>query len=714
MILDIPGPLSREIRDKIDTQKVWAVVDSAKPQDLAICQAYMEEWGIPLTNIVEVNLTTHATARLEDWWANVGSVVLSALPEDYEAIFCSPNAPIAWVSVADNSSGDGVATSRMLGGLKLLKAYIDYTGVTIDWALVLPAVYNLIKYIPDPSITSTTANIYTQRLGAPLITGDYAWTNHAKGQFIDHKTAIPTRIEGSNWFGVQSFSNAVDTSRLLQSLDIDGVPALAFYGLDPVREVSNPSQDPEAPETIPMSTETSESLQASFLASLAPIDFDLFKIPVLNEGEERWDLRPCWRLGFKEKGQAGANDRVMTPEDARALARRSKSTSGTIRSRAGQGNAISSNNAAQFLDTEWNAPGLFYWFDHLIRNLGLSNTKLGYHYTPTATTQPWLYSGNPYNIPTVTGLSRYSVENMNYRYNNNLPNKLQPLNGTIFPIPVGNFFYDGINRNTAYYNNKDTDYQYFEPGTPHQLYNLSGGPVGFSTPSHSLGQGGEFIRAGGVAYYGSYAEPRPDPASQCGTTFFVNLLRGHQAATAGVILPVTFFSQEEVLGDGLATPFEFEPINYIPPTSGISSFELTVGAYNSGTATARYGYISALSIGSVDSTTVLLASGAGTTLYELSFYTVNLQSGDVPTLQLSLEAVTGVIQNTDEGAFNNITIQKNGELLMTLYREDADYETIVPSSAPSSTRAFWAWEYVASNPLGTTTGELRDVILRVA
>ena len=692
MILDIPGPPNREIRDKIDVQKVWAVVDSSKTQDLAICQAYMEEWGIPLTNIVEINLDLYDTAALDDWWANVGSVVLAALPEDYEAIFCSPNAPLAYVNEASGTSQNGVATSRMLGALQLFKAYIDYTGVYIDWALVLLHLGTLIKYIPDPSATSVDPNdpFTANKLGAPLITGPAAWTK-LSGAAISSPPAA--RTQDSNWFGVSDLSNALDTSRMLQNLDIDGIPAISFYGQDPTND---------------------ESRVAGFHAHLAPIDFDLFRIPVLNDGEEVWDVKPSWRLGYAEKGQGVANDRVMTPEDARALARRSQSTSGTIRSRAKLGNAVSYNNAGPSFGN-WNMPGFFYWFDHLLRNLGLATPKLGYHYTPSSANF-WLWSGNPYNIAEVTGLSRYSTENMNYRYNVNFNNNLQPLNGTTFPIPVGNFFYDGINRNTGYYNNKDTVYQYFEPGTPHQLYNLNGGPVGFSTPSHNLGQGGEFIRAGGVAYYGSYVEPLADTSSNNGTTFFMNLLRGHQAATAGVVVCGGVLSQEEVLGDGLATPFEFEPINYIPTTAAIASFSVTVGAYFPGGVTERYGLTtgSTFAIGSVFPSVITLPTGVEVSLYDCVYYVQSLLAGNIPTVLITLEADPGAVLNTDVSAFNNITIQKNGVNEVTLFRTDATYTTQTNSANTSKELSSWEWEYVPTNPMGTTVGELRDVALRLA
>jgi len=191
-------------------------------------------------------------------------------------------------------------------------------------------------------------------------------------------------------------------------------------------------------------------------------------------------------------------------------------------------------------------------------------------------------------------------------------------------------------------------------------------------------------------------------------TFFMNLLRGHQAATAGVVVCGGVLSQEEVLGDGLATPFEFEPLNYIPTTSAIASFSVTVGAYFPGGATERYGLAlgSGFAIGSVFPPVITLPTGLEVSLHTCVYIVAST------SLQVRLLAAPGAVDNTDVDAFNNITIQKNGVNEITLARTDATYTTTIVD--PSNTLFSWTWGNVAANPMGTTVGELRDVALRLA
>jgi len=673
--------------------KVWAVVDSAKSQDLAICQAYMEEWGIPLTNIISVPLGSLPSARtMEDWWTSVGSVVHAALPEDCEGIFCSPNSPELGVNASSpetvpqpGPNDTDLAVAPLLGHTKVFKAWLDYTGgLNSNYDNMRNHTKHCLKYIPDPQYTSSDGDSF----GAPLETGDASWAlMYADG----------------NYSGSSTTSSAVDTSLLPAVISAGGLSTVDFRG------IGESTYETTYWETYKRKTDT----------RIFIIDFDTFKIPVLNGGEETWDVIPSWRLGFRERGLAVANNRAMTPEDARALARRSKSTSGTILSRLEGSSAISHNDAGATVPLDagkaWNSPSQFYFFEHLLSTLGMTNNKIGYHYTASSS-RPWLWASNPDSIANVTGLSKYAQENMNYRYNVNFHNNLQPLNGTTFPIPVNNFFFDGINRNTAYYNNKDTDYQYFEPGTPHQLYNLSGGPVGFSTPSHSLGQGGEFIRAGGVAYYGSYAEPYADDSSDNGAIFFLNLLRGHQAAVAGLMLPGhSLLSQEEVLGDGLATPFQFERTNYqVGDPTLITGFTVTVGIYAVGQQLYGLTSGSAFAIGSVAPSVRTLLNGAQVSLYTCVYYVQSLASGNVPTVSMTLEADLGAVQNVDVSSFNSITIQNNGLNEITLVRADATYTTQTSTEDSSKELFSWVWEDVPTNPMGTTLGELREVQLRKA
>ena len=673
--------------------KVWAVVDSSKPQDLAICQAYMEEWEIPLTNIISVPIGSLPSARtMEDWWTTVGAVVSAALPEDCEGIFCSPNSPELGVNanspqtVPEAVPGQiQTAVAPLLGHTKVFKAWLDYTGgLNSNYDNMRMHTNNCLKYIPDPQYTSADGDSF----GEPLATGDASWA---------------LLSADCNYSGSSITSLAVDTSRLPEVISVGDLSTIDFRGLEE-----------SAYETVYWERYKRKTDIKSFI-----IDFDTFKIPVLNGGDEKWDVIPSWRLGFRQQGLTVANDRAMTPEDARALARRSKSTSGTILSRLKGSSAISYNDAGNTVPSDagqaWNSAPQFYFFEHLLSTLGMTNNKIGYHYTASAS-RPWLWASNPASIANVTGLSKYAQENMHYRYNVNFPNNLQPLNGTTFPVPVNNFFFDGINRNTARYNNKDTDYQYFEPGTPHQLYNLSGGPVGFSTPSHSLGQGGEFIRAGGVAYYGSYAEPYADDSSDSGAIFFLNLLRGHQAAVAGLMTPGSrLLSEEEVLGDGLATPFQFERTNYqVGDPTLITGFTVTVGIYAVGQQLYGLTSGSAFAIGSVAPSIRTLLSGVEVSLYSCVYYVQSLVSGNVPTLSMTLEADLGAVQNADANSFNNITIQNNDLNEITLVRADATYTTQTSPADPSKELFSWVWEDVPTNPMGTTVGELREVQLRKA
>jgi hypothetical protein len=162
----------------------------------------------------------------------------------------------------------------------------------------------------------------------------------------------------------------------------------------------------------------------------------------------------------------------------------------------------------------------------------------------------WTYS----SIPAATGFSRYDSANFDYKYNGSAPNRVEAINGNSLPFPVDNFFYDGLNRNSGRSSDRPTP-TYFEEGHPDQVYSVRNGAVGFSTPSYNNCQGSWFIKAGGTAWRGSYLEPYADLSSNSANPFFVNLLRGHQAATASLMAGVDIFSQEELIGDGLAQPF---------------------------------------------------------------------------------------------------------------------------------------------------------------
>ena len=50
-------------------------------------------------------------------------------------------------------------------------------------------------------------------------------------------------------------------------------------------------------------------------------------------------------------------------------------------------------------------------------------------------------------------------------------------------------------------------------------------------------------------------EPYADESSNSANSFFFNLLRGHQAATASMMSNSEILSEEELIGDGLAQPF---------------------------------------------------------------------------------------------------------------------------------------------------------------
>ena len=162
----------------------------------------------------------------------------------------------------------------------------------------------------------------------------------------------------------------------------------------------------------------------------------------------------------------------------------------------------------------------------------------------------WTYS----SIPAATGFSRYDSANFDYKYSSSAPNKVEAINGNELPFKVDNFFYDGLNRNSGGSSDRPTP-TYFEEGHPDQVYSIRNGAVGFSTPSYSNYQGSWFIKAGGTAWRGSYVEPYADFSSNSANQFFVNLLRGHQAATASLMAGMDIFSQEELIGDGLAQPF---------------------------------------------------------------------------------------------------------------------------------------------------------------
>jgi len=162
----------------------------------------------------------------------------------------------------------------------------------------------------------------------------------------------------------------------------------------------------------------------------------------------------------------------------------------------------------------------------------------------------WTYR----SIPAATGFSRYDSANFDYKYSSSAPNRVEAINGNELPFKVDNFFYDGFNRNSGGSSDRPTP-TYFEEGHPDQVYSIRNGAVGFSTPSYSNYQGSWFIKAGGTAWRGSYVEPYADFSSNSANQFFVNLLRGHQAATASLMAGLEIFSQEELIGDGLAQPF---------------------------------------------------------------------------------------------------------------------------------------------------------------
>lgn len=623
-----------------------------------------------------------AARTMEDWWVDIGATVYAALPEDCEGIFCGPNSPELGVKAnsVENADGPGyiqVAVAPLLGHTKVFKAWLDYTGgLNSNYDNMRYHTESCLKYIPDPQYTSSDGDSF----GEPLATGDASWA---------------LLYDNGNYSGSSTTSTAVDTSLLPEVISAGGLSTVEFRGLE------ESTYEEVYWEAYKRNTDT----------RIFIIDFDTFKIPVLNGGEETWDVIPSWRLGYRT-GYSMLADRAMTPEDARALARRSKNTSGTILSRLKGSSAISHNDAGASVPLDagkaWNSPSQFYFFEHLLSTLGMTNNRLGYHYT-ASTTRPWLLDSNAYSIANVTGLSKYAQENMHYRYNARYQNNLQPLNGTTFPIPVNNFFFDGINRNTASAQTR-MSYRYFEPGSPHQLYSLDGGPVGFSTPSYNARQGGEFIRAGGVAFYGSYAEPYADRSSDCGAIFFLNLLRGHQAAVAGLMVPgQRLLSEEEVLGDGLATPFQFERTNYsVGDPTLLASFNVTVGWYLPGGATARYGLTSgsAFAIGSVFPSARTLPTGVEVSLYTC-VYIVSSTS-----LQVRLLAAPGAVANTDASAFNNITIEKNDINEITLARADATYTTSIVDS--SNTLFSWTWGNMATNPMGIISGEVRKVQLRKA
>jgi len=501
----LASTITRKHRDVIQPKNVWGVYDTRYADQKGVCEAYMAEWGIPLSNLIGVDgqLRTEAT-----FWSSVGATVAEAIPSNCQGIFCSPSmnkSALTWNSIE-------VSYARMLGNILITDKILNHLGYS-DITSLTWMEQALLQYTPHPSFTSGFASLDVEDSWSRKIVTNGGATSGSKGAYFGTRVSA----DGDTYYN----------SYLPETLELGGLPLSSYTG-------DWGDANPILPEMLDVECHVA--------------DFNLGR----NLGNRKpWDVIPSWRLGWAD---SRADSRLtgiaaFTAEDATALAARSKATRTSIGQRKELSSVIGINEGP--VSDYWLGSGYWCAFDRLLLDLGFneSKIKMGYY-----TTYSGLNGATSGSVPEVTGYTRYDFDNMHYSYDAGEANRVLPINGETLPFDVDNFFYDGINRNTGY----DTSVPsptYFEEGHVDQVYSIKDGAVGYSTPSYSNCQGGFFIQAGGSAYHGSYLEPFADDSSNNANSFFFNLLRGHQAATASLMTNGNIMSEEELIGDGLAQPF---------------------------------------------------------------------------------------------------------------------------------------------------------------
>lgn len=501
----LANTITRRQRDLILPKNVWGVYDTRYADQRGVCEAYMAEWGIPLSNLIGVDgqLRTEAT-----FWSSVGATVAEAIPSNCQGIFCSPSmnkSALTW-------NGVEISYARMLGNILITDKILNHLGYS-DITSLTWMEQALLQYTPHPSFTSGFASLDVEDSWSRKIVTVGGSTSGSEGAYFGTKVSA----DGDTYYN----------NYLPETLELGGLSLSSYTG-------DWGDANPILPEMLDVECHVA--------------DFNLGR----NLGNRKhWDVIPSWRLGWAD---SRADSRLtgisaFTAEDATALAARSKATRTSIGQRKELSSVIGINEGP--VSDYWLGSGYWCAFDRLLLDLGFNESKIKMGYYSTYSGLNGATSGS---VPEVTGYTRYDFDNMHYRYDVGEANRVLPINGETLPFDVDNFFYDGINRNTGY----DTSVPsptYFEEGHEDQVYSIKDGAVGYSTPSYSNCQGGFFIQAGGSAYHGSYLEPTADDSSNNANSFFFNLLRGHQAATAAMMSSGLILSEEELIGDGLAQPF---------------------------------------------------------------------------------------------------------------------------------------------------------------
>ncbi len=521
-------------RGVIDVAHVWGVYDTRYSEQQAICEAYMTEWGIPLSNLVGISGGGYSVSSV---WSSQLSIVAAAVPDSCQGIFCCPSMAL---------QTGGKAFSRMLGHVKILEKAIQDAGASELDEVMLNALRDALRFEPDGTNTGTAA-----------FDPDTQWN------FKNYPGWEPIT---SNYVGTKDYADeppspanslyppfALNTDYLPPSLELSVEQLIEFVSYKKTSE-NYPTPGPDENNQVPLVHQILQ--QRNYIAD--------FTIRKTLHTEKPWDIIPSWRLGWSDSRswhELSGGPTPFTAADATALAQRSKATRFGIPQRQELSSVIGINPTRVPTSPGWNTHGQFLIFDALLRDLGFNQEKikLGNKFAD----DPDLDGANPRSIPAQTGVSRYDLANFDYKYNSSRPGHVEAINGNTLPFIVDNFFYDGLNRNTGRTTKMPTP-TYFEEGHPDQVYSIRNGAVGFSTPSYSLAQGGWFIKGGGCAYHGSYLEPYADKSSSAANTFFFNLLRGHQAATASLMNSGILLSEEELLGDGLAQPFALQNSGIAP------------------------------------------------------------------------------------------------------------------------------------------------------
>jgi len=516
----LANTITRKQRDIILPKNVWGVYDTRYADQKGICEAYMAEWGIPLSNLIGLDGKERTEAAI---WSSVGAAVAEAIPSSCQGIFCSPSMN----SVAVDWNGLKVPYSKFLGNIRITNKILNYFGYSELTSLTWIEQSALV-YIPHPTFTSGFASVDKKDSWARKLVTAGGSATAAEGAYFGSKEASAIADLGTYFNNYQP-----------DTLEVGGLPLSSYTG-DAGGDVTPLLQE-----------------HLAFASHVA--DFRLGK--TLNQNRN-WEVIPSWRLGWAD---VRADTKLtgitaFTEEDATALAARSKATRTGLKERKKLSSVIGINEGP--VTDWWLGSGYWCTFDRLLLDLGFdeSKIKMGYY-----TTYAGLNGDTSGSIPEVTGYTRYDFDNMDYKYDAGEPNRVLPINGNTLPFTVDNFFYDGINRNTGTVSSVPSP-TYFTEGHADQVYSISDGAVGFSTPSYSNAQGGFFIEAGGCAYHGSYIEPNADQSSNSANSFFFNLLRGHQAATASLMTNGATLSEEELIGDGLAQPFAEQAT--APPRGG--------------------------------------------------------------------------------------------------------------------------------------------------